>query len=40
MVYAAVPDGNKPWALMLTILASAVIAGLTFFLMHFFHAEG
>src|SRR5207247_10148067 len=29
--------GRIVWAWMLTIPASAIIAGLTFFLMHFFH---
>jgi len=32
--------GRIVWAWMLTIPASAIIAGLTFFLMHLFHAEG
>src|SRR2546422_5167377 len=32
--------GRIVWAWILTIPASATIAGLTFLLMHFFHAEG
>ncbi len=32
--------GRIVWAWILTIPASAIVAGLTFFLMHFFHAEG